>query len=66
MENNVKYFRKKMGWTQEQLADRLAMSLSYVKKVEIGLICPSLKVLKKMSDLFECKTIDELVRNEAS
>lgn len=59
--SNVGQYRKNKGWTQEQFAEMLGMSLSYVKKVESNRICPSVPALRKMSSLLGASTIDELI-----
>lgn len=31
---NVKYYRKKLHWTQEDLAEKADLSISYIKQIE--------------------------------
>lgn len=31
---NVKYYRKLNGWTQEELAEKADISISYIKQIE--------------------------------
>lgn len=40
---NLKRLRKKRGFTQEQLAERLEISVRYVQQLE-GINCPNVKI----------------------
>lgn len=31
---NIKYYRKKLGFTQEDLAEKSGLSISYIKQIE--------------------------------
>lgn len=31
---NIKYYRKKLNWTQEDLAEHADLSISYIKQIE--------------------------------
>lgn len=31
---NIKYYRKKLGYTQEDLAEKSGLSISYIKQIE--------------------------------
>lgn len=42
---NIKRRRKEVGLTQQQLADRLNMSLNFVGKIEVAFSKPSLDTL---------------------
>ena len=35
---NIRYLRKKNGWTQKQMAEKLKISVGYVRKLERGQI----------------------------
>jgi transcriptional regulator with XRE-family HTH domain len=59
----LKSERKKRGWSQEELAEKLFVSRQSVSKWETGLNYPSIEVIIKLSDLFEV-TIDELLRSD--
>ena len=34
--NNIKHYRKKLNLTQEQLAEKSDLSVSYIKQIEAG------------------------------
>lgn len=59
----IKKNRKKYGWTQSQLAEKVGVSINTIWRWEANQISPSLKNLKEMSKLFDC-TIDELVADD--
>ena len=42
---NIKKYRTDLGLTQQQLADRLGMSLNFIGKIEVGYDHPSLYTL---------------------
>lgn len=55
--------RKAVGWSQEQLADRLDISRQSVSKWESGTSVPELDKIVKMSDIFNVST-DYLLKEE--
>lgn len=57
---NIKAIRKKRGLTQKQLADRLGVKQQNVSDWERGERSPSVKNLKKLADVLNCR-IDDLV-----
>ena len=57
---SVKEMRKKRGLTQKQLADRLGVKQQNVSDWERGERSPSVKNLKKLSEILNCQ-IDDLV-----
>lgn len=59
----IKHERKKMGWSQEELADKLFVSRQSVSKWENGQNYPSIETIIKASDLFGV-SIDELLRSD--
>ncbi|XID91447.1 helix-turn-helix domain-containing protein [Paenibacillaceae bacterium WGS1546] len=59
----LKAERKKKGWSQEELAEKLFVSRQSVSKWENGQNYPSIEIIIKVSDLFEL-TIDELLRSD--
>ena len=63
--NNLKFFRKKCGYTQEQVAERIGVSRQAVAKWENGEAMPDVENIIALADLYEV-TIDSLVRNIAS
>ena len=57
----IKEIRKKSGYTQGSLAKELGVSQQAVSKWENGSAEPSVEVLIKLSEIFNC-SIDELVK----
>lgn len=45
----VRQLREAKGWTQERLADRVALDRSYIAGIEAGLRNPSFKALGKIA-----------------
>ena len=50
-ECKLKQYRQIKGLTQEQLAEKLDMSINYVGKLERGVIIPSALVIFKLSKI---------------
>ena len=65
MEFNNKLYdlRKKKGFSQEELANRLNVSRQTISKWEVGESAPDMEKLIAISDLFEV-SLDELVKGE--
>lgn len=63
--NNLKIFRKKSGFTQEQIAEKIGVSRQTVAKWEIGDTLPNIDNIIALADLYEV-TVDSLVRNVAT
>lgn len=59
----LKAERKKMDWSQEELAEKLFVSRQSVSKWENGQNYPSIEIIIKISDLLGL-TIDELLRSD--
>lgn len=62
--NNLKLFRKRNGYTQEQIAERLGVSRQAVAKWERGESLPDIENVIALADIYEI-TVDSLVRNMA-
>lgn len=65
MEFNNKLYelRKKRGYSQEELANRLNVSRQTISKWEVGESAPDMEKLVAISDLFEV-SLDELVKDK--
>jgi len=63
--NNLKFFRKKNGYTQEQIAEKIGVSRQAVAKWEKGEALPDIGNIMALADIYEV-TIDSLVRNVAA
>ena len=62
--NNLKFFRKKNGYTQEQIAEKIGVSRQAVAKWERGEALPDIENVIALADVYEV-TVDSLVRNVA-
>ena len=56
--SNIKKYRKEHGLTQQQLADKLGMSLNFIGKIEVGYDHPSLYTLIDISNSLEISLKD--------
>ena len=59
---NLKLYRKKFGFTQEQVAEKLGVSRQAVAKWERGDTLPDIENIIALADMYEV-SIDFLVRN---
>lgn len=57
---NIKFYRKQMGMTQQELAERLNGQKSLVSNYENGYSTPDIFTLCRLADIFDV-TLDELV-----
>ena len=57
--------RKRLGLTQEQLAERVRVSAQAVSKWENNLSCPDISVLPELADVFDI-SLDELLGRSSS
>ena len=60
---NIKFYRKQMNMTQEELAKKLNGKKSLVCNYETGYSTPDIYTLCKLADIFDI-TLDELVEYE--
>ena len=58
---NIKDRRKKLGFTQQQLADKMNISLNFMGKIEVAFSKPSLDTLIELADALET-TVTELTK----
>lgn len=63
--NNLTYYRKKAGITQQELAEKLNYSDKSVSKWERGEGVPDIYILKQIADLFEV-TVNDLIESRSS
>lgn len=59
MKNRLKVLRAERDWTQEDLAQRAAVSRQTINAIETGKYNPSLDLAFKLAALFE-QTIEEM------
>lgn len=60
---NIMFFRKQAGLTQEELAARFGSRKTLISNYEIGRNTPDIETLWELADIFDI-TIDELVGRE--
>ncbi len=60
LSKNIRFYRKSMNMTQEQLANMLNGKKSLVSNYENGYSVPDIEILIKLADIFEI-SLDELV-----
>lgn len=60
---NMRWMRKRLGWTQEELAERLGVGRSVIGSYEEGRAEPRSTVLLAMSRLFDC-TLEDLLQQD--
>ena len=58
---NIKKRRKELGLTQEQLAEKLNMSLNFVGKIEVAFSKPSLDTLIEIAKVLNT-TVSKLTK----
>lgn len=63
--DRIKYHRKRLGMTQEQLAERMGVSAQAVSKWENNQSCPDISVLPDLADVFGI-SVDELLGKSAA
>jgi len=52
---NVRRLRQARGWTQQALADRIAVRRAYVTQIELGTSGVSLEILEQLARVFRVK-----------
>ena len=63
---NIKSLRKKLGWSQELLAEKTGVSAPYITQIEVGKRTPSLDIVEKLAFALgvEYKTLFETNETE--
>ena len=58
---NIRTLRKKLGWSQELLAEKTGVSAPYITQIEVGKRTPSLDIVEKVASALgvEYKTLFE-------
>lgn len=59
----IKYERNKAGLTQEQLAEKLDVTIGYVSQVERGITKISLDLLARISTILDCDVASLITRS---
>lgn len=61
LEQRIKQVRKKVGWSQQKLAEKAGLSLAVITKIEQGVAKrPSIQTMVKLADALGI-SLDELV-----
>ena len=60
--NNVKYFRFKKKYSQEQLAERANLSVTYISQLELGHHMPSFTSLEKLAKSLDVEPYDFFIK----
>ncbi len=63
MKNRLKVLRAERSWSQQDLADQLAVSRQSVNAIETGKYDPSLPLAFKLADVFEL-AIEEIFERD--
>ena len=63
MNNRLKVLRAEHGWSQQDLADRLAVSRQSVNAIETGKYDPSLPLAFRIADLFGMRIEEIFLRD---
>lgn len=58
---NIKQRRLELGFTQQQLADKIGIGLNFMGKIEVAFSKPSLDTLIKLANALET-TVSELTK----
>ena len=58
---NIKQRRKELGLTQQELADKIGISLNFMGKIEVAFSKPSLDTLIKFAETLNT-TVSELTK----
>lgn len=71
LSENIKSLRKRLGWSQEFLAEKTGVSAPYITQIECGKRTPSLDIVEKLAFALgaEYKTLFEtrnILENENS
>jgi transcriptional regulator with XRE-family HTH domain len=62
---NVRRFRNAKGWTQEELADRVGLSVRYVGQIERGQASMSITVLGRIASALKVEPTELVKRARA-
>ena len=58
--DKIKRSREVVGLTQQELADKILISQSYLAQLEVGVKVPNLNTAKRIADVLGV-TLDELI-----
>ena len=55
VQNNIQYFRNKLGWSQEELAEKAGLSKIYLAEMESHKRKPSISMMEKLATALDIK-----------
>ncbi len=58
---NIKQKREELGLSQQELSDKVGLSLNFIGKIEVAFSKPSLDTVIKIADAFDT-TVSELCK----
>lgn len=65
LDQRIKQLRRKVGWSQQKLAEKARLSYTVITKIEQGVAKrPSIQTMMKLADAFGI-SLDELVGRKA-
>ena len=53
--NNLKYYRKKSGLSQEALSEKLNKGVNYINRIESHASFPTIQVIEEIADILDIK-----------
>ncbi|MBQ7753980.1 MAG: helix-turn-helix transcriptional regulator [Treponema sp.] len=53
--NNLKFYRKKMGFSQETLSEKLNKGTNYINKIESHASFPTIQVIEEIAETLKIK-----------
>lgn len=53
---NMKKYRKFLGWSQEKLAHKSGLDMSYIGRIERKVVCPTLSTINKICLSFDVES----------
>lgn len=63
---NIAKYRQNLGWTQEELAEKMHLGNEAISRLERGVTLPSLMRLFDFADVFQCSIVDLLLKNRVA
>ncbi len=58
LNNNVKQYREKRSWSQQELSDRTGLSRTGISAIEMGKLVPSTVAALSLAKVFKCSVED--------
>lgn len=58
---NLLHLRKKHGWTQKELAEKLGITSTHYSRIETGESNPSYELMERFKEVFEIEDVFKLL-----